>query len=128
MHPSEASFDQVSDSCRDCCQRPLGACRSHSQSSASQRGRVLHVRWISRAAALPGQASCLGLVRWRALRSVITLVANETVASIALECGGKGSFRRVASEKEAVTASSRWRLFLSFPRGGQATDSGGIAA
>ena len=29
-----------------------------------------------RPAALPGQASCSGLVRWRALRSVITPVAT----------------------------------------------------
>jgi hypothetical protein len=33
------------------------------------------------------------------------------VASIALGRGGRGLFRRVASEKEAVTVSSRWRLF-----------------
>ena len=64
-----------------------------------------------RPAALPAQASCLGLVRWHALRCVITLVAMQTAASIALECGGKGFFRRVASEKKAVAASSRWRLF-----------------
>ena len=61
--------------------------------------------------ALPGQASCSGLVRWRALRSVITPVATEMVASIALGRGGKALVCGSTSEKEAVTASSRRRLF-----------------
>ncbi len=34
-------------------------------------------------------------------------------ASIALERGGKGFVWRITSEKEAATASSRWRRFLS---------------
>ena len=34
--------------------------------------QYVDIRWV----ALPGQASCSGLVRWRALRSVITPVAT----------------------------------------------------
>jgi hypothetical protein len=34
------------------------------------------------------------------------------VASIALGYGGKALVSRVTSEKEAVTASTRWRLFV----------------
>jgi hypothetical protein len=44
----QAPFDQVSDRCRDCCQRRVGACRSHSQSSTSRGGGVLLVRRLSR--------------------------------------------------------------------------------
>jgi transposase InsO family protein len=52
----EASFDQISDSYRDCCQRPIGACRSYSKSSASQGGRVLPVRQLSRRLRCPGRS------------------------------------------------------------------------
>ena len=51
---------------------------------------------------MPGQASCSGPVRWRAQRSVITPVAMQMVASIALGRGGKGFVGRITSEKEAV--------------------------
>ena len=42
---------------------------------------------------ITGQASCLSLGRWRALRFIITPVAMQTVALIALGAGGKALFR-----------------------------------
>lgn len=75
-----------------------------------------------RKVALPGPASCSGLVRWRALRSVITPVAMQMAASIALGCGGKECFaghERERSRHRFVPVAA----FLSSRRG-QATDSG----
>ncbi|MBM7487589.1 hypothetical protein JOE52_006571 [Bradyrhizobium canariense] len=60
-HASEqASFDQVSDCCRDCCQRPVGPCRSHAQSRPSQCGRVLPIH------CLPSGLRCSGRRRAQA--------------------------------------------------------------
>ena len=59
--------------------------------------------------ALPAQASCLGLVRWHALRCVITPVAMQTAASIALECGGKALVCGTRTRKD------RYRFFPAEP-------------
>ena len=50
------------------------------------------------------------------------------VASIALERGGKALVWRVTSEKEAVTASSRRRLFYRPGAEDRRPNGGGIAA
>ena len=69
-----------------------------------------------------GPASCSGLVRWRALRSVITPVAMQMVASIALGCGGKGLFRGSRARKKPSPLRPGGGFFIVPTR--QATDSG----
>ena len=68
-------------------------------------------------AALPGQASCLSLGRWRAPRSIITPAAMQMVASIALEAGGKGFVWR-RKKPSPLRPGGGFLLFR------QATDSG----
>ena len=80
--------------------------------------------------ALPGQASCLSLVPWRALRSIITPVAMQMVASIALGAGGKGLFRGSRARQRGATrqrANSRERIRRPARRA-VGTDRGRVAA
>jgi hypothetical protein len=64
--------------------------------------------WRIRPVAWRGPASCSGLVQWRALRSVITPVAMQMAASIALGCGGKASASGAARSAAGVCCYLRY--------------------
>src|SRR3954462_7487761 len=85
----------------------------------SYTASTLNIRRV----ALPGQASCSGLVRLRARRSVITPAAMQTAASIALAHGGEGLFpERERSRHRYVPGA----FFIIARRRETADSAGGI--